>query len=173
MNLPCIGTILDPWRKKKRTKQRSCSCGVYILAVGDNKCKRQMNYTAYFEGGFPRCLTGKESACQCRRGGLELWIGKIPWRRKWHGQRSLAGNSPQGLQESDTTEHTPILKCNGATEKGQSRLLQMECVGEGQFVRIPREGTLLDQRFLDRSEVGVSGNSKENRVAAVVWMKES
>ena len=42
---------------------------------------------------------------------------KIPWRRKWqptpvflpgeaHGQRSLAGYSPQGHKESDTTEET-------------------------------------------------------------------
>ena len=41
--------------------------------------------------------------------------GKIPWRRAWpltpaflpgesHGQRSLAGYSPQGRKESDTTE---------------------------------------------------------------------
>jgi len=40
---------------------------------------------------------------------------KIPWRRKWqptpvflpgefHGQRSLAGYSPQGRKESDMTE---------------------------------------------------------------------
>ena len=40
---------------------------------------------------------------------------KIPWRRKWqptlvllpgkfHGQRSLAGYSPWGLKESNTTE---------------------------------------------------------------------
>jgi len=40
---------------------------------------------------------------------------KIPWRRKWqptpvflpgkfHGQRSLAGYSPWGCNESDTTE---------------------------------------------------------------------
>ena len=43
------------------------------------------------------------------------WLGKIPWRRKWqptpvfspgksHGQRSLAGCSPRGHKESDTTE---------------------------------------------------------------------
>ena len=43
------------------------------------------------------------------------WVGKIPWRRKWqplpvllpeefHGQRSLAGYSPWGRKESDTTE---------------------------------------------------------------------
>ena len=44
-------------------------------------------------------------------------IRKIPWRRAWqptpvflpeesHGQRSLAGNSPKGCKESDTTEAT-------------------------------------------------------------------
>ena len=43
------------------------------------------------------------------------WVRKIPWRRKWqpspiflpgksHGQRSLAGFSPWGCKESDTTE---------------------------------------------------------------------
>ena len=43
------------------------------------------------------------------------WVGKIPWRMAWrptpvflpgesHGQRSLAGYSPQGHRESDTTE---------------------------------------------------------------------
>ena len=44
------------------------------------------------------------------------WVGEIPWRRKWqptavflpgkfHGQRSLVGYSPQGHEESDTTEY--------------------------------------------------------------------
>ena len=58
---------------------------------------------------FPRWLSGKESACQCRRHGFDPWVGKIPWRRKWqptpvflpgksHGQRSLAGYSPLGLK---------------------------------------------------------------------------
>ena len=28
-------------------------------------------------------LSGKESACQCRRHGLDPWVGKIAWRRKW------------------------------------------------------------------------------------------
>ena len=52
-------------------------------------------------------LSGEESACQCRRHGLDPWVKKIPWRRKWkstpvflpgksHGQRSLAGYSPWG-----------------------------------------------------------------------------
>ena len=44
-------------------------------------------------------------------------LGKIPWRREWqpipvflpgdsHGRRSLAGYSPWGRRESDTTEVT-------------------------------------------------------------------
>ena len=36
--------------------------------------------------GLPIWLSGKVSACQCRRGrrrGFNLWVGKIPWRNKW------------------------------------------------------------------------------------------
>ena len=68
--------------------------------------------------GLPRWLSGKESACQCRRcrrWGFHPWVRKIPLRRKWqstpvflpgkfHGQRSLKGYSPQVHKESDTTE---------------------------------------------------------------------
>ena len=49
------------------------------------------------------------------RPGFDPWVRKIPWRRAWqptpvllpaesHGQRSLAGDSPQGRKDSDTTE---------------------------------------------------------------------
>ena len=31
--------------------------------------------------GLPKWLSGKESACQCRRPGFDPWVGKIPWRR--------------------------------------------------------------------------------------------
>ena len=31
---------------------------------------------------LPRWLSGKESACQCRRRGFDPWVGKIPWRRE-------------------------------------------------------------------------------------------
>ena len=51
------------------------------------------------------------------RCGCDPWVGKIPWRRAWqptpvflsgksHGQRCLAGYSPWGRKESDTTEAT-------------------------------------------------------------------
>ena len=69
--------------------------------------------------GLPRWLSGKESACQCRRREFNPWVRKIPWRRKWqptpvflpgkfYGQRSLAGFSLWGWKELDTTEHTGI-----------------------------------------------------------------
>ena len=32
---------------------------------------------------FPWWLSGKESACQCKRHGFNPWAGKIPWDRKW------------------------------------------------------------------------------------------
>ena len=70
--------------------------------------------------GFPGSTSGKEPTCQCRRCkrcGFNPWLRKIPWRRVWqptpvflpgesHGQRSLAGYSPLGCKESDTTEAT-------------------------------------------------------------------
>ena len=57
----------------------------------------------------------KEICPQCRRPVFYPWVGKLPWRREWqptpvflpgefHGQRSLAGYSPYGFKESDTTE---------------------------------------------------------------------
>ena len=65
--------------------------------------------------GLPRGLSFKEYACQCRRHEFNPWVGNIPWRRAWqptpvflpgksHGQGSLAGYSPWGHRESDTTE---------------------------------------------------------------------
>ena len=58
-------------------------------------------------------LSGKESACQCRRCMCDLWVRKIPWRRKWqhaliflpgkfHEQRSLVGYGPWGHKMSRT-----------------------------------------------------------------------
>ena len=33
--------------------------------------------------GLPWWLSGKESACQCKRCRFDPWVRKIPWRRKW------------------------------------------------------------------------------------------
>ena len=57
-----------------------------------------------------------QSVCsQRRRPGLDPWVGKMPWRRKWqptpvllprkfHRWRSLVGYRPWGRKEPDTTD---------------------------------------------------------------------
>ena len=75
----------------------------FILAVHPRKPTEMKS-----RWGFPGGISGEEPACQCRkhkRHGLDPWVGKIPWRRKWQptpvlvpgesrSQRSLAGYSP-------------------------------------------------------------------------------
>ena len=66
--------------------------------------------------GFPGGARGKNLPANARDMGSMPWVENIPWRRKWpptpvclpgesHGQRSLAGYSPWGQRELDTTEH--------------------------------------------------------------------
>ena len=89
-----------------------------LLPVSDPRYKALLSCRccSIEESGLPWCLSGKESACPCRRYGFNPWVRKIPWRRKRqptlvllpgksHGQRSLAGYSSwhhkrvrQGLQ---------------------------------------------------------------------------
>ena len=70
---------------------------------------------------LPRWLSGKESACQCRRCGFNPWVWKIPWSRKWqptpvflpgkfHGQRSLVDYSPWSCRVGQdwATPHTRV-----------------------------------------------------------------
>ena len=56
---------------------------------------------------------------QCGRPGFDPWVGKIPWRREWlptpvllpgefHGQRTLAGYSPWGHKEWNTTDQLTL-----------------------------------------------------------------
>ena len=65
--------------------------------------------------GFPGGSDGEESFCNAGDMGSIPGLGRFPWRREqlltpvlwpgeFHGQRSLAGYSPWGCKESDTTE---------------------------------------------------------------------
>ena len=67
-------------------------------------------------GGFPGGSDGKESTCQCKRPRFDP--RKIPWRREGYPlqysclenfmERSMAGYSPWGRKESDTTERLKL-----------------------------------------------------------------
>ena len=75
-----------------------------------------------------------ESTCQCRscrRQGFDPWVGKIPWRRKWHptpvflpgksrGQRSLVGFSPWSHRgEHDLATKQNVCSCCCCTRTGE------------------------------------------------------
>ena len=68
---------------------------------------------------FPSGSEDKVSACNAQGPGSIPGLERFPWRRKWqptpiflpgesHGQRSLAGYSPQGCKKSDTTKRLHI-----------------------------------------------------------------
>ena len=47
--------------------------------------------------GLPRLLSGRESACPCRKHrGFNPWFGKIPWRRKWQSTTVFLPGNPMG-----------------------------------------------------------------------------
>ena len=86
------------------------------------KIWQQLKYSM----GLPGWLSGKESACQCRRHkrlGFNPSVMKIPWSRKWqptpvslpgesHGQKSLTGYSPWGHKESDVSLNNQLRRKN-------------------------------------------------------------
>ena len=132
----CFYTQLT-WHDGWRWNSRSPDCS----AVGHAACVNRITgwkIAAYdfavcvsLGTSFPGSSDGKESACQCRRPSFNPWVRKDPWGREWqptpvflpgesHGQRSLAGYSPWGCTELDTTEqlnrhhqrcHTLIFFC--------------------------------------------------------------
>ena len=67
---------------------------------------------------------------------FDSWVGKIPCRRAWkptpvfllgesHGQRSLAGYSPWGHKELDTTEQLSP-QSSTSSENGKLRVTTKE-----------------------------------------------
>ena len=60
-----------------------------------------MSVVHFGDRGIPWWLSGKESACQCRRRGFDPWVGKILSEVRGNGNSvSLPGESPgQGSLE--------------------------------------------------------------------------
>ena len=99
-------------------------------------------------------LSDKESACQCRRQGFSLLVGKIPWRRKWQptpvflprkfrGQRSLAGCSlkVKAAQLCQTLQpyglYSPWNSPSQSTGVGSRSPLQVDLSNSGIETRSP------------------------------------
>ena len=90
------------------------------ISYGTNSPSRMKEKLRYFPGG----TSGKEPACQCRqceRSRLNLWVRKIPWRRKWHPlQYSRLENpcwlSSIGSQSQTRRKHAGQQKLSGSIE---------------------------------------------------------
>ena len=116
--------------------------------------------------GLPWWLCGKESACQCRRHRFDTWVRKTLWGRKWqptaaflpgefHGQRNLAGYSPQGCKESDTTEpHT------------HTHTHTMSWIGRLNIAKIKNHSSSLV--YIDKLILKVIWKDKGNGVAKII-----
>ena len=70
--------------------------------VGDGKAYWPISHGVYCPR-FPRWLSGKESTRQCRRHGVDPWLGKIPCNPLQYSCLEM-DYSPWGCKESDTTE---------------------------------------------------------------------
>ena len=55
--------------------------------------------------GCPRWLSGKESACPCRRHGFDPGVRKIPWRRKWQPTPVFLPGKPMDRGAQQATVH--------------------------------------------------------------------
>ena len=125
--------------------------GVYLPSTSNNNlCLWEALQTGYSFSTYsisgsvpgislPRWLSGKKSACQCRRHrrcGFDPWIGKLPPREvngnslhvlSWEvlGQRRLVGYCPWGCKKLDMTEHAcmhaPRIKDKLVTKAGKNR----------------------------------------------------
>ena len=101
-----------------RTVSLSTVFSRFIHVVACARIFRLIFHCMCISQRFPGGSVVKDSACEgrsCTRLSFDLWVRKIPWRRKWqptpvllpgefHGQRSLVGYSPEGHKESDATE---------------------------------------------------------------------
>ena len=123
-----ISTYVTPGKGDSCPNLTGLSKDYSVCQYHGNQLPWQNSPFSYpINSGFPGG-TGKESACQCKRcnrRGFDPWVSKIPWSRKWqpgavflpgkfHGQRSLVGDSPWGHKESAMTEllcreQTPLI----------------------------------------------------------------
>ena len=127
----------------------------------------------YNIGWLPRWLSGKESACLCRKRRMRWFdpcIWKIPWRRNRNtpyscldnqGQRSPAGCLPWDHKELDVNEHTCMHNtewnwyCSRFKPRPQEVLCSFAC---------SLSLSLLDPTFIMRRSLGELGE-----FTGVVW----
>ena len=72
--------------------------------------------------GLPRWLGGQDPACQCRilkRPGLDPWVGKIPWRRKWQPTAVFSSGESGGQENCNPWGHSQTRLSTHATLRAE------------------------------------------------------
>ena len=114
---PKTSTVLrlrNPSLFQNKTRHTVCPLHGDVFIEVKRELELWIKARQYFPSGSVRTRQQCRSHGRCR---LDLSVRKLPWRRKWqptpvflpgesHGQSSLAGYSPWGHKESDTTEVT-------------------------------------------------------------------
>ena len=83
--------------------------------VGSSCCTPETNVIRQSHPIFKHRISRAGGSVKNPPAMQEIWVGKIPWRRKWqptpvlspeksHGQRNLVGYSPWDRKESGKTE---------------------------------------------------------------------
>ena len=86
--------------------------------------------------GFPGGSESKESTCNAGRPGFNPWVGKIPWRRKWHPTPVFFPGEPHGQSSLLQSIGSQRVKHNWVTEHNHKSLsiqIQWETHTEGLF----------------------------------------
>ena len=96
----------------------SSSCSAWVCSWSTWQARKSSVIAPFWlQLGFPGGAVVKNLPANAGDAKDDFWVRKIPWSRKWqptpvslpgkfHGQRSLAGCSPWGQKELDTTERT-------------------------------------------------------------------
>ena len=128
------------------------------------------------KGGFPSGSDGKELVCNAGDLGLIPALGRFPWRRERlptpvslpgesHGQRSLAGHSPRGRKESDTTERLTLFTSFSLWTMDLWVKMDSSHSARGRFWRPPAMlGTTLSTVVLWGGPESLRGIGKQGRV---------
>ena len=109
---------------RKRWREETAACSMKLV---------NMKATSL---GASWWLSGKESACQCRRLGFDPWVGKIPCRRKrqpspvllpgkYNGQSNLMDYSPRRCRVRHEPSRTQANKSWTGSLKQDSNSFKM------------------------------------------------
>ena len=79
-----VGTLIKEVANTMQSLPQISTESVHVRGLGFLNSNTFLSLNSHI--GLPKCLSGEESACQCKRcrkHGFSPWIRKIPWSRKW------------------------------------------------------------------------------------------